>query len=60
MAKILVFIVSIAITTGLVELVMKAFPTGESEMRALLVCALVIANPLQTYWALKKLAGGLP
>lgn len=58
-AKILIFVVSIAITMGLVQLVMAAFPTGESEVRALLICALVIANPFQTYWALKKLVGGL-
>ena len=55
MAKILVFIVSIAITTGLVQLVMAAFPTGESETRAVLVCLLVIANPFQTAWALSRL-----
>jgi hypothetical protein len=58
-AKILIFIVSTAITMALVQLVMGAFPHGESETRALLVCALVIANPFQTYWALKKLTGGL-
>lgn len=58
-AKILIFIVSTAITMGLVQLVMAAYPHGESEMRAFLVVALVIANPFQTYWALKKLTGGL-
>lgn len=58
-AKILIFVVSTAVTMALVQLVMAAFPTGQSEVRALLVCALVIAHPFQTYWALKKLTGGL-
>ena len=33
MAKILIFIVSTAITVGLVQLVMAAYPHGESHMR---------------------------
>lgn len=57
--KILVFIASMALTMGMVQLVMGAFPTGESETRAWLVCALVIAYPFQTWWALKKVCGGL-
>jgi len=59
MFKAFLIAASIAITTGLVQLVMAAFPSGESEARAILVVLLVLLNPLQTYWLLKKLAGGL-
>jgi hypothetical protein len=59
MFKALLIAVSIAITTALVQLVMAAFPSGVSETRAVLVVLLVLLNPLQTYWLLKKLAGGL-
>lgn len=59
LGKILVFVASIAVTMGLVQGVMSIYPTGESEIRAILVCLLVTAYPFQTYWALKKFCGGL-
>lgn len=59
LAKALIIAASIAFSTLLIYFVVEASPAGESETRAWLIVALVVAYPFQTYWALKRLAGGL-